>query len=138
MGQTISRRLAGKFEKGLQRARKEMDQQMRDDVKKDKYGFSDPNAVMGFTRGMDGLDPRDAKQEEYQNKDGPMDMPPVRLYWINGFFSVFSSTHFLILILSLSSRNTGFDQVLKRCWTTRTQGRQGIYFTSTPRIFAST
>lgn len=56
---------------------------MRDDVKKDKYGFSDPNAVMGFTRGMDGVDPRDAKQEEYQNKDGPMDMPPDLIKFLN-------------------------------------------------------
>lgn len=70
MGQTVSRRLVGTFESGLQKARVKMEQEMRDQIKKNKHGFSDPNATVGFTRGMgDTPDPRDAMQAEFQRKE---------------------------------------------------------------------
>lgn len=83
MGQTLSRRLAGSFESGLQRARQQMEKQMKDEVKKDKHGFSDPSAAIGFTRGMGKVqDPRDAMQEEFKKRAGQGnstgDMPEVR------------------------------------------------------------
>mmetsp|Transcript_31617 Transcript_31617/g.52186 ORF Transcript_31617/g.52186 Transcript_31617/m.52186 type:complete len:108 (-) Transcript_31617:271-594(-) len=70
MGQTISRSLAGKFESGLQKARVQMEQNMRNQIKKNKHGFSDPNATVGFTRGMgDTPDHRDDMQADFQRKE---------------------------------------------------------------------
>jgi hypothetical protein len=59
-----------------------MEQQMKDDIKKNKNGFSDPNAAIGFTRGVGGVqDPRDAMQEAFQKKEekgnSSGDMPDV-------------------------------------------------------------
>lgn len=72
MGQQISRRVAGRLEKGLQQARSQMDQEMRNQK------HVDPNAAIGFTRGATS-DPRDAAQEEFLKREqGPHEMPPVR------------------------------------------------------------
>lgn len=78
MGQQISRRVAGRMEKGLQQARSQMDQEMR------QQKNIDPNAAIGFTRGA-SPDPRDAAQEEFlKQEQGPQEMPAVRvlLLWL--------------------------------------------------------
>jgi hypothetical protein len=77
MGQHISRRLAASLESGLQNARKQMDDQMRSSIVKDKYGFSDPSAAIGFTRGRDKAAARDAAG--MTNDDPYPEMPPVSL-----------------------------------------------------------
>ena len=76
MGQHISRRIASSLENGLQRARQQMDKQMRESIVKDKYGFSDPNAAIGFTRGRDKAAARDAAGLQSHDEPYP-EMPPV-------------------------------------------------------------
>lgn len=61
---------------------------MKDDIKKNKNGFSDPNAAIGFTRGVGGVqDPRDAMQEAFQKKEekgnSSGDMPDDLLKFLN-------------------------------------------------------
>jgi hypothetical protein len=52
---------------------------MRASIVKDKYGFSDPNAAIGFTRGRDKAAARVAAGEESQ--EPYPEMHPVSLVW---------------------------------------------------------
>ena len=72
MGQAISRRLAASFDKGLEKARQQMEKEMKSSIKANKYGFTDPNAAIGFTRGMDKMVPLTPEQEERIRQESEM------------------------------------------------------------------
>lgn len=74
MGQAMSRRLGAAYDKALLRAQMQMDQEMKNSVKKNKYGFSDPNAAIGFTRGMDVIVQPTPEEEEKIRQEN--EMPP--------------------------------------------------------------
>ena len=56
----------------------QMDQEMKNGVKKNKYGFSDPNAAIGFTRGMDVIVQPTPEEEERIRQEN--EMPPVSAF----------------------------------------------------------
>ncbi|KAI2502919.1 hypothetical protein MHU86_11506 [Fragilaria crotonensis] len=65
----MSRRLGAAYDKALLRAQMQMDQEMKNSVKKNKYGFSDPNAAIGFTRGMDVIVQPTPEEEENTTRE---------------------------------------------------------------------
>jgi hypothetical protein len=94
MGQAISRNVGirATYNKVLQRAQMEMEQAMKDTVKKDKYGFSDPSAAIGFTRGMDQIVQPTPEEEEVIRQQN--EMPPVsfrRFRFGKGYHIMYSS-----------------------------------------------
>ena len=77
MGQAISRNagIRASYNKVIERAQTEMEKAMKDNIKKDKYGFSDPSAAIGFTRGMDQIVQPTPEEEETIRQQN--EMPPV-------------------------------------------------------------
>ena len=78
MGQAISRRFGAAYDKALVRAEMQMDQEMKNSIKKNKYGFSDPSAGIGFTRGMDVIVQPSPEEEEVIRQQN--EMPPVSIF----------------------------------------------------------
>jgi hypothetical protein len=96
-----------------------MDQQMKDEAKKNKNGFSDPNSVVGFTRGLgDVQDPRDAMQEAFLKKEekgnSTGDMPDVSL-----------SRRTLQLVVKQNTCPS-----FSGCWSNNLKGERGILLSS--------
>ena len=79
MGQAISRRFGAAYDKALVRAEMQMDQEMKNSIKKNKYGFSDPSAAIGFTRGMDVIVQPTPEEEEVIRQQN--EMPPVSILY---------------------------------------------------------
>jgi hypothetical protein len=76
MGQQLSRNLAASFERGLERARSQMDKQMREEAMRSSH---DPNAAAGFTRGATETSQEAIQRQflELKNPRGPTEMPQV-------------------------------------------------------------
>jgi hypothetical protein len=79
MGQRFSSRVVSALDRGLERAKQQMDDDMKRSIKKNKYGFSDPNAAIGFTRGMDQVDPR---QQNLTSKDLELNAVGIVAHWV--------------------------------------------------------
>ena len=92
MGQKASRALASRLEKGMQQYRHEMEQDIRANIaEKQRHaapgGYTDPNAIAGFTRGASAPIRQDSEQEAFlqsqQQEQTSHEMPDDLIQFLN-------------------------------------------------------